>query len=156
MASLLSAVGGCSHDPATGDVPYTVLDDQASQLRADFNQHAGAIRLLFVVDPICPGRLRGLQDMNRDLLSGTADPRLQVFIVHEPVLGVARHVPWLRIAGGRDVPKAAQLIQSPNVHHYWNPSGAFGRLLSKGVGLKNGDRQVYAWDLWLLYDPQAK
>ena len=71
------------------------------------------------------------------------------------LLGIARYVPWLRIAGGRDVPKAAQLLQNPNVQHYWNASGAFGRLLSKGVGLKNGNRQVYAWDVWLVYGPEA-
>jgi hypothetical protein len=34
----------------------------------------------------------------------------------------------------------------------WLPWAAFGRLLSKGVGLKNGDRQVYARDVWLPYD----
>jgi hypothetical protein len=133
-----------------------VLDDQASQLRADFNRKLGTVRLLFVVDPICPGCLRGLDDMNRDLLRETTDPRLQVFVVHEPVLGVARYAPWLRVAGGQDVPQAAQLVQNPNVQHYWNPSGAFGRLLSKAVELKNGDRQVYAWDVWLLYGPDAK
>jgi hypothetical protein len=155
---LLSTGAGCTKDPssAAASVPYTVLDDQGSQLRADFNRKVGSVRLLFVVDPICPGCLRGLADMNRDLLQGTADARLQTFVVHEPVLGVARYVPWLRVSGGKDVPKAAQLLRNPNVQHYWNPSGAFGRLLSQAVGLKNGDRSVYAWDVWLVYGPEAK
>jgi len=155
---LLAAGAGCTKDPssAAASVPYTVLDDQASQLRTDFNRTVGSVRLLFVVDPICPGCLRGLADMNRDLLQGTDDSRLQTFVVHEPVLGVARYAPWLRVSGGKDVPKAAQLVRNPNVQNYWNPSGAFGRLLSQAVGLKNGDRQVYAWDVWLLYGPEAK
>jgi hypothetical protein len=155
---LLSVGAGCTKDPnsAAASVPYTELDDQGSQLRADFNRKIGSVRLLFVVDPICPGCLRGLADMNRDLLQGTADPRLQTFVVHEPVLGVARYTPWLRVSGGKDVPKAAQMLQNPNVQHYWNPSGAFGRLLSQAVGLKNGDRSVYAWDVWLVYGPDAK
>lgn len=34
--------------------------------------------------------------------------------------------------------------------------GAFGRLLSEAVGLKNGERQVYAWDVWLIFGPEAK
>lgn len=155
---LLSMEIGCTKDPssAAASVPYTVLDDQASQLRADFNRKIGSVRLLFVVDPICPGCLRGLADMNRDLLQGMADPRLQTFVVHEPVLGVARYAPWLRASGGKDVPKAAQLLQNPNVQNYWNPSGAFGRLLSQAVGLKNGERSVYAWDVWLIYGPEAK
>jgi len=149
---------GCTKDPssAAASVPYTVLDDQGSQLRADFNRKIGSVRLLFVVDPICPGCLRGLADMNRDLLQGTADPRLQTFVVHEPVLGLARYVPWLRASGGKDVPQAAQLLQNPNVRNYWNPTGVFGRLLSQAVGLKNGERPVYAWDVWLVYGPEAK
>jgi hypothetical protein len=135
---------------------YTVLDDQGSQLREDFNRKVGSVRLLLVIDPICPTCLRGLADVNRDLLKSTADPRLQTFIVHEPALGIARYAPWLRMSGGKDVPKAAQLVQNPNVRHYWNPSGAFGKLLSHAVGLKNGNRQVYAWDVWLVYGPEAK
>ena len=157
MAScLLVLTSGCAKEATPATPTYTVLDDQASQLRADFNRKIGSVRLLFVVDPICPGCLRGLADMNRDLLKDTADPRLQVFVVHEPVLGVARFAPWLRVAGGSDVPKAAQLLENPNVQNYWNPTGAFGRLLSKAVGLKNGEGQVYAWDVWLLYGPDAK
>lgn len=155
-SSLLVLTSGCAREAIPATPTYAVLDDQASQLRADFNRKIGSVRLLFVVDPICPGCLRGLADMNRDLLRGTADPRLQVFVVHEPVLGVARFAPWLRAAGGKDVPKAAQLLENPNVQNYWNPTGAFGRLLSTAVGLKNGEGQVYAWDVWLLYGPDAK
>jgi hypothetical protein len=136
--------------------PYTVLDDQGSQLRADFNRRVGTVRLLFVVDPICPTCLRGLDDMNRDLLEGTADARLQTFVVHEPVLGTARAAPWSRMAVGTDVTKAAELLHNPQVQHYWNSSGAFGRLLSESVGLKNSERAVYAWDVWLIYGPEAK
>ena len=155
---LLLAGVGCtqSSDYAAMSAPYTVLDDQASQLRADFNRRTGSVRLLFVVDPICPGCLRGLADMNRDLLRTMTDPRLRTFVVHEPVLGVTRYAPWLRPAGGKDVLKAAQLLQNPYVQNYWNPSGAFGHVLSQAVGLKNGDKQVYAWDVWLLYGPEAK
>lgn len=154
ISGILLAGGGCTHGQSSDSpsVPYTVLDDQASQLRADFNNKVGSVRLLFVVDPICPGCLRGLADMNRDLLRETADPRLQTFVVHEPVLGAARSRP----SGGKDVPRAAQLLQSSNVRHYWNPSGEFGRLLSQAVGLRNGEKQVYAWDVWLIYGPEAK
>ena len=155
---LLSAGIGCTQEPSSAapPAPYVALDDRASQLREDFNRKAGSVRLLFVVDPICPGCLHGLAEMNRDLLRSTADPRLQTFVVYEPVLGVGSHVPWLRTAGGTDVPKAAQLLQNPNVQNYWNASGAFGRLLSQAVGLKNDEGQVYAWDVWLVYGPEAQ
>lgn len=156
---ILAVAAGCARSDSSSTAsatPYTVLDDQGSQLRADFNRNIGSVRLLFVVDPICPTCLRGLADMNRDLLESTVDPRLQTFVVHEPVLGVARLAPWLRTAGGKDVVKAALLLHNPQVHHYWNPSGAFGRLLSQAVGLRNNERPVYAWDVWLIYGPEAK
>jgi hypothetical protein len=155
-ASVLVLTTGCAKEATSATSTYTVLDDQASQLRADLNRKIGSVRLAFVVDPICLECLRGLSDMNRDLLRSTADPRLQVFVVHEPVLGVARFAPRLRVAGGNDVPKAAQLLENPDLHNYWNPTGAFGRLLSRAVGLKNGEGPVYAWDVWLLYGPDAK
>jgi hypothetical protein len=155
-AGLLLLTSGCAEGAASGTATYTVLDDQASQLRGDFNHDIGSVRLLFVVDPICPTCLRGLADMNRDLLRSTADPRLQVFVVYEPVLGVVYHIPGLQPAGGKDVPKAEQLLQNPNVHNYWNPTGAFGRLLSNAVGLRHGNHQVYAWDVWLIYGPEAR
>jgi hypothetical protein len=157
--SLLPAASAARGEgsPANASAPpYTVLDDQGSQLRAEFNRDVGTIRLLFVVDPICPTCLRGLADMNRDLLAGTVDARIHTFVVHEPVLGLARVAPWLRPAGGKDVAKAEQLLNNPNVRHFWNPSGAFGRLLSHAIGLKNSDGPVYAWDVWLLYGPEAK
>ncbi|MGC1728307.1 MAG: hypothetical protein WA747_02875 [Steroidobacteraceae bacterium] len=153
LATVALAQSPVAHGPTAS---YTVLDDQASQLRADFNRERGTVRLLFVVDPICPECLRGLDDMNRDLLRGTADPRLQIFVVHEPVLGVARHIPGLHVASEHDVVEAAQLIQNPNAHHYWNKSGTFGRLLSSAVRLENGGQPVYAWDVWLLYGPDAQ
>jgi len=160
VAISLLAAGSCARGDGSqanaSAPPYTVLDDQGSQLRTDFNRNVGSIRLLFVVDPICPTCLRGLADMNRDLLAGTTDPRIHTFVVHEPVLGLARVAPWLQPAGGKDVAQAQLLLHNPNVQHYWNPSGAFGRLLSNAVGLRNSDGPVYAWDVWLLYGPEAK
>jgi hypothetical protein len=160
VSALLWAAASCAQgesSPAQAAAkPYTVLDDQASQLRADFNRKVGTVRLLFVADPICPTCLRGLDDMNRDLLERTADARLQTFVVHEPVLGTARAAPWSTVAVGTDVIEAARLLHNPQVRHYWNPSGAFGQLLSKAVGLKNSEHPVYAWDVWLIYGPEAK
>lgn len=124
---------------------YTVLDDRASQLREEFNRDKGSVRLLFIVDPICPGCLRGLDDINTDLLATTDDPRLQTYVVHVPVIG----------AEAKDVAPAAKLLSNAHVHHYWNSSGEFGRQLSKAVDLKHGDEPVYAWDVWLIYGPEA-
>ena len=127
--------------------PYKTLDEGAAQLRDDFNAAKGTVRALFVVDPTCPGCLRGLDDVNKDLLSKTDDPRLQTFIVHVPVLTPS--------PTEEDVPEAATLVRNDYVHHYWNPSGSFGWELSKAAGLKYGDEAVYAWDVWLIYGPDA-
>jgi hypothetical protein len=144
MLSLLEfATAGTPNATSDGVVS---LDDQFGKLRDDFNRSKGTVRLLFVVDPICPGCLRGMDDMNRDLLATTKDARLQTFVVHVPVIG----------AQAKDVPPAAKLLENPNVRHYWNASGEFGRSLSKAVQLKNDKDFVYAWDVWLLYGPDAE
>jgi hypothetical protein len=144
----LTVVGGRAEAAAApAATRYTVLDETGSQLRADFNRAKGTVRLLFVVDPTCPGCLRGLDDMNKALLANTHDTRLQTFVVHVPVLTPAPQA--------KDVPPAAMLLHNADVHHYWNPSGAFGRALSDGVGLKSDGKPVYAWDVWLLYGSEA-
>ncbi len=133
--------GARSDEPAA----FTLIGAGAERLREDFNRAAGSVRLLFVVDPVCPGCLRGLDDINRVLLADTRDPRLDTFVVHVPVLG----------AEAKDVEPAAQLLDNPRVRHYWNPDGSFGRELAEAVGLESDGEPVYAWDVWLIYGPEA-
>lgn len=145
IAALLT-VGGCADaadtDPGAG---YVFLDGTAARLREEFNRARGSVRLLFVVDPICPGCLRGLDDVNRSLLAETDDARLQTFVVHVPVLG----------AESKDIAPAAKLLENRHVRHYWNPGGEFGRMLAEAMGLRRGDELIYAWDVWLIYGPDA-
>ncbi|MEX2050331.1 MAG: hypothetical protein WD944_03720 [Steroidobacteraceae bacterium] len=142
---MLAASGCADATDAASTGEYALLDEAASQLRADFNRAKGSVRILFFVDPICPGCLRGLDDVNRDLLAETDDPRLQTFVVHVPVLG----------AEAKDIAPAARLLGNSRIHHYWNPSGAFSRQLTEAVELKHSDEPVYAWDVWLIYGPEA-
>ena len=130
--------------PAASD--YVDLRDDFAQLRADFDGAKGSVRLLFVVDPICPGCLRGMDDMNEDLLSRTKHERLRTFIVHVPVIG----------AKAKNVAPAARLLENPHVLHYWNASGEFGRALAKAIRLGNDKGTVYAWDVWLVYGPEVE
>ena len=66
-------LGGCGKPqaaPQSGTSADSVLlngDDQP--LRDDFNRDQSFVRLLFVVDPICAGCLRGLADMGDDVLA---------------------------------------------------------------------------------------
>lgn len=124
---------------------YTVLNKAGTQLREAFNEAKGSVRLLFVVDPICPGCLRGLDDVDKALLSKTNDPQLQTFVVNVSVLG----------GKARDVGPATKLLHNSYVHEYWNSSGAFGWQLAEAVGLKHNGKLAYAWDVWLLYGPDA-
>ena len=54
-----------------------------------------------------------------------------------------------------DIPQAAELLQTTLARQYWNPSGDFGRQMSKALNFWNGHRWVYAWDTWLIYPPDA-
>jgi hypothetical protein len=144
--ALLACASGCSASDTVPRVAYQVLDDQGSQLRTDFNNAQGSIRLVFLVDPICPECLRGLADIDRDLLSKTGDPRIQVFVVHEPVIGATEN----------DIAPAAALLHSEHVHHYWNPSGKFGENFGRAVGMHRGDKIAYAWDTWTIYPADAR
>jgi hypothetical protein len=145
MTSLVVNVGHAA-GPATAG--YTELDDTARQLRADFNRAKGSVRLLFVVDPICPGCLRGMDDLNEALLAKTRDARLNTFVVYVPVLDPPPKA--------KDVMPAAALLDNPNVRHYWNPSGSFGRILGDSLSLESNGKSVYAWDVWLIYGPEVE
>jgi hypothetical protein len=154
LAALLciSAVSlaGCGRNnvssAAAGNIQYVVLDGQDQPLRADFDRDFGNIRLLFLVDPICPGCLRGLADMGDDLFANLPKgARVRVYVVYEPVIG----------GRAKDVPAAAALLRSSTPRHYWNPTGDFGRQMSHVLGYWTGVRWIYAWDTWLIYPANA-
>lgn len=143
IAIILASPGSSGSEE---DSPFTVLDESARPLREDFNEARGSVRLLFVVDPVCPGCLRGMDDLNKALLSKAHDSRLQTFVVHVPVIGAAAD----------DVAPSMKLLENDEVRHYWNPDGSFGRQLAEAVGLEGADGElVYAWDVWLIYGPEA-
>lgn len=144
----VAALAGCTpgdEGAAAASPAHAVIDGGDSRLREDFNRHEGAVRLLFVVDPACPGCLRGMDDMNRDLLATTDDPRLRTFVVHVPVIGATEE----------DVAPSMKLLQNPHVEHYWDGTGRFGWRLADKLQLHGDDERVYAWDVWLLYGPEA-
>lgn len=150
MVVIMAALGltGCGHgrDATAANIHYAVLGTGDQPLRDDFNRNRGDVRLVFLVDPICPVCLRGLADMGDVLLSkpGTG-ARVKVYVVFEPVIG----------GRAKDIPAAAALLRSPASRLYWNPTGDFGREMSHVLHYWNGHRWVYAWDTWLIYGPDA-
>lgn len=145
------ALAGCGRDagPSSsvqGNVQYAVLDGNDQPLRDAFNRDRGNIRLMFLVDPICPDCLRGMADMGDDLLSKLPkNAKVKVYVVYEPVI----------CGRAPNIPAAAALLKSSIAHHYWSPSGAFGQEMSHTLGYWNGHRWVYAWDTWLIYPAGA-
>ena len=143
-------LAGCGDPKAVspaGSAPHAVMlngDDQP--LREDFNRDQGFVRLMLVVDPRCPECLRGLADMGDDVLTKLPkDARIKVYVVHEPVIG----------GGDKDIPAAAKLLHTTLARHYWNPTGDFGRQMSQVLGLLHGSSSVYAWDIYMIYPPNA-
>lgn len=145
---LVLGFAGCSRSrgAAATNAHYAVLGADDGPLREDFNRDRGEVRLVFLVDPICPGCLRGMADMGDDLLANlSASAPVKVYVVFEPVIG----------GQAKDIPAAAALLRSSTSKLYWNPTGDFGRRMSHVLHYWNGHEWVYAWDTWLIYRPDA-
>jgi hypothetical protein len=139
------AVGQGWRADAAPSPGFATLDENAEPLRGDFNRDVGHVRLLLLMDPICPTCLMGLANIDRDLLSKLPrDTALRTYVVHEPVIGGKA----TNIAG------AANLVHAP-ARHYWSPSGSFGRLAAAAFDLRHDGKPVYAWDVWTIYGPEA-
>lgn len=143
-------LAGCGDHKAASQVdsaPHVVvLNAEDQPLREDFNRDQGFVRLMLLVDPICPECLRGMSDMGDDVLAKLPkDARIKVYVVHEPVIG----------GSDKDIPAAAELLHTTLAHHYWNPTGDFGRQMSKTLGLLHGSTPVYAWDIYMIFPPNA-
>lgn len=150
LAWTLIGVAGCSgrnegRPVSAPPASYTMLGDGGQQLRLAFNQSRGSVRLVLLVDPTCAVCLRGLADVNADLLATTADPRLQTFIVFEPVIG----------GKASDIAPAASLLRNAHLHLFWNAGGGFGHLYATAVDLRRHGKLVNAWDVWTIYGPDA-
>jgi hypothetical protein len=142
LAGLAAGKGGTAHAAAPG---FATLDENAEPLRDDFNRDVGHVRLLLLVDPICPTCLLGLSNIDQDLLSKLPrNTALRTYVVHEPVIG----------GTARNIPGAAGLVHAP-VRHYWNPTGSFGRLAGAAFDLHRDGKPVYAWDVWTIHGPDA-
>ncbi|MBS0576431.1 MAG: hypothetical protein JSS45_08420 [Proteobacteria bacterium] len=129
------------------DTPV-VLSATDQAVREDFNKARGTVRLVFLVDPVCSHCLRGMSDLDRDVLRPHAgDARLTAFVIHMSVLGAKQ----------ADVANACQVMPGTGAKHYWDPAGNAGRLFGQGLALKSeAGKDVFAWDVWAIYGPDAQ
>lgn len=136
----VKAAGSCQ-------APIT-LNPEGAPLKDRFNQAKGNVRLVFLVDPICPGCLTAADRINKAVLERYAsNPKLSSWMVHLPVIGGKE----------ADTKRTCKLLKEGTVTHYWDPKGHFGGLVSNGVDLKDAKgKWVYAWDVWMVYGPDAE
>ena len=144
-------LAGCGDHKAASQADsalhVVVLNGEDQPLREDFNRDQGFVRLMLLVDPICPECLRGMADMGDDVLAKLPkDARIKVYVVHEPVIG----------GSDKDIPAAAELLHTTLARHYWNPTGDFGRQMSRTLGLLHGSSPVYAWDIYMIFPPNVR
>lgn len=135
-----SPAGSCDH-------PITISAKDDAALRDAFNRAKGSVRLVFLIDPICPTCLRGLKDLDTDvLLPHASDAALQTFVINTPVLGATE----------KDTANTCSIVHNGHVTQYWDPNQELGTLFANALGMKDGDKVIFAWDVWLVYGPYAE
>jgi hypothetical protein len=127
-----------SPDAENGKPTYVTVDENLTQVRADFNAMTEKIRLVFIIGPSCGICLRGMDDLNNSIVKHIQnDPRIHTFAIHVPTLG----------AEEKHVAASIPLMDGPRVTHYWDSSGRTGLLFQETLSL-----DIYAWDIWMLFD----
>jgi hypothetical protein len=144
---LIFVLSACGPDEVTttddtGRPAYVTLDAGLTQLKADFNAMTDKIRLVFISGPSCGICLRGMDDLNEAIVASIQiDPRVHTLVLQVPTLG----------AEEKHAAAAVPLMPGPRVNHYWDPEGNSGVEFMKPLGI-----DVYAWDVWMVYEPGAR
>lgn len=144
---LTLAMSACGPDEVaitddTGRPAYVTLDAELTQLKADFNAMTGKLRLVFISGPSCGICLRGMDDLNEAIVASIQnDPRIHTFVLQVPTLG----------AEEKHAAAAVPLMPGHRVNHYWDPEGNSGAEFMDALGI-----EVYAWDVWMVYEPGAR
>jgi hypothetical protein len=143
--SLALLVAACSPEApvatagSEASTAYVTLDKDLTQLKAEFNAASDKVRLVFISGPSCGICLRGMDDLNRSIVSSLQnDPRVHTFVVYVPALG----------AEEKHVQAAIPLMTGPRVGHYWDEEGISGLEFQEAL-----DIPMYAWDVWMIYQP---
>lgn len=137
------AACGEATEPAMNDssTSLVVMSQDLQQLKDDFNDNTGRVRLLFLSGPTCGICLRGMADLNDEFIAASQnDDRLVTLVVHVPTMGALEH----------HAVDSMPLLDGPRVHHYWEGSGIIGQHYSETMNV-----EIYVWDFWTIYGPDA-
>lgn len=144
FAAICVLVAACTPDAPAPAVQssYASLDEELTQFKEDFNAMSDKLRLVFISGPSCGICLRGMDDLNESIVASIQnDPRVHTMVLYVPALG----------ANEEHARAAVSLLPGLRVSHYWDGSGNSGLEFQKTLGIP-----MYAWDVWMIYEPGAQ
>jgi hypothetical protein len=125
--------------------PLTVLSEDAHELKDVFNADMNAPKVMLIVSPLCPACRAGASVVQKQALARTDDENLKVYVV------------WISRFPG-DSLKAAEaatrLVSDKRARHFWDGTGAVGKLYGNAVELPQGKK--FAWDIYFVFEPQVE
>jgi len=124
---------------------FPALDQKLEPLPTQFNQDAGKVRLLVIVDPTCPPCRWGASEIQDKVLATVHDDRLAVYVVWIPVLNYQDEATLQR--NGQ---KESVRVPDPRAIHYIDPSGFSGKQYSPILGVPY---HAPAWDVYMTFAP---
>lgn len=116
---------------------YTLIDGDLANFRERFNADRGKVRAVFLASPTCGICLRGVAELQEDMLETIDAEDLVVYVVWSSQLG----------AQERHVAPAMRLIPDSRTVHYWDPDQVLGIAYQPVFSVP-----APVWDYWLLYE----
>jgi len=134
--------------PARAQHTLSSLDQNLDPLREKFNQDAGKVRVIAIVDPTCPPCRWGASEIQQKLMETIHSDRLAVYVVWIPVLNF-QDEPTLQ----RNGLKESKRVSDPRAIHFIDPSGFAGKAYST---ILNFPYHAPAWDVYLAFAADAR
>jgi hypothetical protein len=134
-----------SQSTSKGSHPLPQLDLLASSadLKEAFNRDRGKVRLLQLYSPTCRTCRICSRVVDRYVFDTISDPRLQGYIIWEPVL---------ENDSREKAEGAVALVADPRVRHFWADSLEITQIFAEPVGIK----EPPVWDLMMVFSATAE
>jgi len=126
------------HEGAAAPPSLLHLTGSGEELKARFNKDVSSVRLLAILSASCPLCKSGLGVIQRTVLDEIKDPKLQVYVVWEPVLTNDKE---------ESAAAASRFASDPRVVQYWGGDRFTGRAFAKILGTG----ATPAWDVYFVF-----
>ena len=127
------------------DKSVTALSEDVHELKDAFNAAKGTARVMLIVSPRCPVCRRGATVVQQQALAHVDSDKTKVLVV------------WIKRFPGDSLQAAQEattLVSDPRATHFWDASGALGKLYGKTLKLPGGRK--FAWDVYFVFGPKAE